>query len=120
MHISYLFAYVVLWNLDAVFLPLSRACVQSYPKQVLTLNELRDVKDMAYQQMPSCASSVPRDDRTDYTSLIDLANTGPVDDSCSTSSKGDCPKRMPGEGTEDGSDSEDSTSSLILGPHHSN
>lgn len=94
--------------------------MQSYPKQLLTLNELRDVKDMAYQQMPNCASTVLRDDRTDYTSLIDLPNTGPADDSCSTSSKGSCTKRIPGEGTEDGSDSEGSTSSLIVGPNHSN
>ena len=89
--------------------------MQGYPKQILTANELADLTGMAYRQVPCRAESLPRDDQTDFTSLHD-SNTAPCDDSSSITSKGDSTKRLPGEGTEDSSDSEASTTSFMLDP----
>lgn len=92
--------------------------MQSYPKQILTLKELTNVKEMAYQQVPDCAATIPQDDTTELTSL-DHSSSVPHDDSCSISNKEDCIKRMPGVGKEDSSDT-DSTTLLICGPDSSN
>lgn len=89
--------------------------MQGYPTQILTENELADLTAMAYSQVPCRAESLPRDDQTDFTSLHD-SNTVPCDDSSSITSKGDSTKRLPGEGREDSSDSEGSTTSFMLDP----
>ena len=87
---------------------------------ILTTEELSGVKELANQQIPECTASVPKDNQTELSSLSDLSSSVPCDESCNISSKGDCIKRMPGEGQEDSSDSEDSTSSLVCRLDHSN